>query len=197
MSENRENFENWFVEILKGLYPERNAGFATLMISFPLLERYLRQKSGIGEKVLETPFYNELVKVIPELGDETKARNFWQVFRNGLLHQVAISTEDHHGNQMPPGILSHDFPKTVEIDSQGRFRVRPVELSERIISTIQGDFAVYESTSASPHHRPPRVRTFDRYKGTSSLAGETGGKWEGTATASVKPVGNGQLPCYQ
>ena len=169
MTEHRENFENWFVETLKGLYPKRDAGFAILMIPFPLLERYLRQKSGIGEKVLDAPFYEELVKFIPELRDKVNACKFWHVFRNGLLHQVAISTENRRGDQMPQGILSHDFPKAVEVDSQGRFRVQPVELSERIISGIQADFAIYESTLASPHHPPPRIQTFDTsYKGTSS-----------------------------
>jgi hypothetical protein len=46
MSVHLENFRLWFVRVLEGLYQQREAGFAIMMISFPLLDRYLRQKSA-------------------------------------------------------------------------------------------------------------------------------------------------------
>jgi hypothetical protein len=47
MSDSRENFDAWFVNVLESLYPRREAGFVILMIAFPLLERYLRQRVGL------------------------------------------------------------------------------------------------------------------------------------------------------
>ena len=44
-----DNFRAWFSKILEGLYSVQDAGFPILMISFPLLERYLREKSGVHE----------------------------------------------------------------------------------------------------------------------------------------------------
>jgi hypothetical protein len=42
----QQNFQAWYVNILESLYDNRAAGIAVLMISTPLLERYLRQKNG-------------------------------------------------------------------------------------------------------------------------------------------------------
>jgi len=41
-----KNFRDWYVKTLESLYPERDAGIAVLMISMPLLERYLRQRNS-------------------------------------------------------------------------------------------------------------------------------------------------------
>jgi hypothetical protein len=45
----KKNFEVWYKAILEGLYSNRNAGFVILMVAFPLLERYLREKSGLHD----------------------------------------------------------------------------------------------------------------------------------------------------
>jgi hypothetical protein len=64
MDSDRKNFHAWYVKTLESLYPERNAGIAILMISTPLLERYLRQKNGrtpddqFGGGVIHQPVLN-------------------------------------------------------------------------------------------------------------------------------------------
>jgi hypothetical protein len=58
MSPNRENFNAWYKQVLATLYPSREAGLAILLVAFPLLERYLRQKTGLSaDQVLSTAFF--------------------------------------------------------------------------------------------------------------------------------------------
>ena len=47
MSGNFDNFKAWYVQVLEGLYDKRDAGIAVLMISLPLLERYLRRQQKL------------------------------------------------------------------------------------------------------------------------------------------------------
>lgn len=48
MSTDLANFRAWYVDTLNQLYPRRESGIAVLMLSFPLLERYLRQNIAVG-----------------------------------------------------------------------------------------------------------------------------------------------------
>ena len=50
MSETLEDFTRWDKKPLNVLYDYTDAGFPILMITLPLLERYLRQKSGVCEE---------------------------------------------------------------------------------------------------------------------------------------------------
>src|SRR3989338_816269 len=91
-----DNFRAWYSIILEGLYSNQDAGFPILMISFPLLERYLREKSGVHEGNLNDSFYSELQNIIPALTSLDLAKQFWHVYRNGLLNQVTLSRQDRN-----------------------------------------------------------------------------------------------------
>ena len=87
MSVNLEYFRSWFVRLLESLYPQTDAGFAITMIAFPRLERYLRQKVQLTPKdSLSSAFYDELYGLFPELQSAVKVSEFWQIYRNGILH---------------------------------------------------------------------------------------------------------------
>lgn len=154
MKAHSENFKAWYIDVLTSLYPSRDAGFAILMIAFPLLERYLRQKLQLpAQAPLQDPFYNELIKVFPQLPDIPTAKNFWQVYRNGILHEVTLSKQNRRGNQMPVGWLSHD-KAMVSIESDGSFCIHPVLFSKHVVQTIETDFAVFEGTTTSQSPLP-------------------------------------------
>ena len=73
MTEDEENFRKWFVDMLERLRNEGNAGFVFALVSFPLLERYLRQKSGAGQKTsLPEQFFCELGKLFPGIAKREK-----------------------------------------------------------------------------------------------------------------------------
>ena len=141
MATNQENFRAWYVDILAKLYPHREAGFAIMMIAFPLLERYLRQSVGLTVQApLSDAFYDELIRLFPNVGDKETAKQFWQVYRNGLLHVSTMSLQDRSGNQMPLGSLSHDVPG-ISREADGSFSVHPVDFAKRVVQIIEDDFS--------------------------------------------------------
>lgn len=156
MTTDQNNFRSWYVDILDKLYPHREAGFAIMMIAIPLLERYLRQKARLQVQApLNQPFYDELIRLFPVLTDLEKAKQFWQVFRNGLLHEVTMSPQDRKGNQMPAGSLSHDIPE-ISVLPDGTFFVHPVDFAKRVIKIIEDDFAIFAGNTSAT--KLPRVK---------------------------------------
>ncbi|WP_374691239.1 hypothetical protein [Accumulibacter sp.] len=156
MSSNRENFNSWYKKVLATLYPSREAGFAILLVAFPLLERYLRQKTGLSaDQVLSNAFYEELARMFPELRDQAISRRFWQVYRNGLLHQITLSRQNRGGVALPVGWLSHDKPRIV-VASDGSMWLHPVEFAQHVVCVIEGDFETFEGQATAPPL--PKVR---------------------------------------
>jgi hypothetical protein len=149
MSDHLENFRSWFVQVLEQLCQQRAAGFAITMIAFPLLERYLRQTVGLTpENRLSPEFFAELLKLFPDLKTQDKTNDFWQVYRNGILHQVAFSLETRKGGPLPAGSISHDR-RGISITPDGDFILNPVDFAKRITEQIEADFATYEGASSS------------------------------------------------
>lgn len=151
MKENYDNFVNWFKEPLISLYNNEHAGFAIVMLSLPVLERYLREKSGVCEKKnLDERFYKEFLKMFPSVKDTPSVRTFWRVYRHGLLHQATLRAD---GTVISAAV--HGGAAEIEFDGKV-FTVSPVKFSEYVVKTIEGDFGTYEGPG-SPDHPPPRV----------------------------------------
>jgi hypothetical protein len=144
----RENFRSWFVNVLDSLYPRREAGFVILMTAFPLLERYLRQKSGIPaeDSRLSPRFYDELRTLFPQLPDTDKAKTFWTIYRNGLLHQATFSEQRAKFGHY--AFASHDLHEAIIIDQRGNFGIHPVYFAKQILEHIENDFGTYEGTAS-------------------------------------------------
>jgi hypothetical protein len=184
MNELRQNYVRWFQDVVRTMYSQGDSGFAILMISIPLLERYLRQKSGTYESLrLESPFYAELSRVFPSLSSELHAKEFWHVFRNGLLHQATLSRATARGVQMPAGVLSADAP-AVGLDQAGTYLVNPRKFADRVFEVIDGDFAVFEATG-SANHPLPQIFVFPSDSGLSLSNGT------GNAVLSFTPPATG------
>ncbi len=175
---NRQYFRDWFVSVLDDLYTNENAGFAILIIVFPLLERYLREKSGIHEDSLsDNSFCVELRKIFSELNSNQAAKNFWETYRHGLLHQVTISLKNRKGVRLPSGWLSHNF-ETIEVDKAGNFCVHPTKFAKRIIETIERDFETFEGRHSPAHPLPGVFDIGISFQGTAS-PGATFDVWPG------------------
>jgi len=78
MSNDLRNFRDWYVDVLESLYPNRSAGISGLMISLPVLERYIRQKAQVSSSQSVKPCMPALRTVFHELSDDPTALNFWQ-----------------------------------------------------------------------------------------------------------------------
>ncbi len=154
MTSDYDNFKSWFADVLVKLFPDRNNGFAILMIAFPLLERYIRQKVGLTPKQdLSDDSIDELLKLYPELKSRQVARQFWQVYRNGLLHEVTLSRTNRKGSTMPVGWISHDR-QIISIEPDGSFWIHPVIFAERVIEAINADFTTFQGHSSTTSALP-------------------------------------------
>ncbi len=152
-----KNFRDWYVESLKVLFPLRKAGFPILMVSFPLLERYLRQRVGLpGHDALNDAFFDSLVSVVGELKDRKTARIFWTAYRHGLLHEVTLSRETRRGSTLPVAWLSHDV-SLFSIDENGDYWLQPVLFAARVLETIESDFGTFEKGSRAINPFPTVV----------------------------------------
>jgi hypothetical protein len=154
MTTQRANFHAWYRKVLDLLYPHRDAGFPILLIAFPLLERYLRQKTGLtpGQN-LSDAYFDELTKSFPALKIRATAKRFWQIYRNGLLHEITLSRQARSGTLMPVGWVSHDKP-LITIESDGSMWINPVEFAQRVVAMIESDFTTFEGTAASSSSLP-------------------------------------------
>jgi hypothetical protein len=162
MNGDHDNFIKWFKNPITSLHKNTDAGFVILMASLPLLERYLREKTGVHEKPLEPRFYEDFVKIFPSARDWKTAKTFWEIYRHGLLHQATLKTK--------AGIIEaavHNEAKDLEIgyNRQGLvFTVSPVKFSEKIIEAIELDFPTFKAVSSS-HHPPGRISPSTGYSG--------------------------------
>ena len=161
----RKNFKAWFANQIEKLKPDRNAGFVIAMITFPLLERYLRQKTGAAPK--SPAFSAGLLKVLPELKTATAAKVFWRSYRHGLLHNVTLSRQSHG--------LTHDRA-IVTVEANGRVWLNPVLFAEKVIATIESDFSTFEKGPLLPvvtaYATPPQTSGFSTiYLGTGTPPG--------------------------
>ncbi len=156
MKEHQDNFLKWFKEPLTALYGNEHAGFVILMISIPLLERYLREKSGVHEGELNSQFYGAFLGVFPTAQNHEVAKKFWQVYRNGLLHQVTLSRQDRKGRIMPNAGVHESAPELEYRNADDEFTVSPRKFSETVLKAIEADFLVFLG-SGSPNHPPAEV----------------------------------------
>ena len=151
MNDSRYYFEKWFKEPLERLYSDEHSGFVILMISLPLLERYLRSKTGIDESPqLDSRFHQHLVQMFPALGDVPTAKIFWRIYRHGLLHQATLKSEQ---GTVEVSVRSRaTSPITVLSTSDGwKFQVSPELLSRQVLAEIETHFSIFEAPASAEH----------------------------------------------
>lgn len=166
MIEHITDFRAWFRNLLHPLYDDHKAGLVILMVVFPLLERYVRQRARIplGQNLLCKEGKTELLQLIPELQDAETAGYFWEVFRHGLLHQVSLFPESKMRSSKPPSSLpasriTQDIPVAFAIEPDRSFTLNPALFAELVFSTIENDFETFVGHPASSY---PLLKTEPR-----------------------------------
>lgn len=129
----RENFELWVGGPLEAMLAQPHAGFVVAMVAFPVLERYLRGKSGAAPD--KPGFQAALVEVIPELRNTQAAGTFWFMFRHSLLHYAGFQQPNY-------GFVSS--AELVSVSERGEVWMNPQLFGERVLETVRVDFATYE-----------------------------------------------------
>lgn len=176
MSADIANFKAWYSDTLEVLYPRRESGIAVFMVSVPLLERYLRQKNSLAPSDKFTDAcLRDLMRMFASLSSEQQARQFWNVFRNGFLHQATLSVQLKSGANLPTGWLSHDKQHAVTVEPDGSFWLHPVLFSQRVIQEIEQNFSVFVGSGTPAPPLPtvmdvgppnPGTASHDVYRGT-------------------------------
>ena len=159
MTTSEANFRNWFVTSLAPLRTNGDAGFIFVLTAFPLLERYLRRKSSCPEGQDLTPaFFTNLGSLFTDIAGYE--REFWNCYRNGLLHQVTFSRAKFDKRKgiwvtLPEAGLSGYDPRPVYfLPSQAQFYLNPISFFDAIVSAILGDFATYEGIPNTHYNLP-------------------------------------------
>lgn len=130
------------------------------MVSFPLLERYLRGKSGIpeGEDLNGASFEKSLRALLPEISGRERA--FWTCYRHGLLHQVTFPTarkrkKDATWHPLPgAGISGWDDRPVYFEATTNEFFLNPIVFHKLVTETILNDFPTYENASCTYNQLP-------------------------------------------
>ena len=168
MATTEDYFNEWFRDVLRDLYRNRNAGFVIVITSLTLLERYLREKSGAGQAdALPDPFFNEFVKLFPQIPDVPTARMFCQVCRHGLMHQATFRVKTKKG-QMMSAVGLDDSGPVLRYETDGTkylFMMSPSKFSAAVITAIENDFPTFEGGS-SPDHPLPEVWPYHSGRGS-------------------------------
>ena len=139
----QEHFILWFKKPLETLAGDPDAGFAIVILALPLLERYLRNKKSIPpDNSLNDSFYVGLHEMFPILSDIQTAKEFWNTYRNGFLHQATFKTK--MGATILNGGLNGDIASPIEAPSRGNFVVNPIVFASCVTDAIESDFATYE-----------------------------------------------------
>ncbi len=159
------NFQQSIRDPIRRLSRYKHAGFALAMVAFPVLERWIRGKIGIGGLQLKDSagdkFYAELAARFPALRDPADgafphvARVFWQAFRNGIVHQATFSTKPVKvsGVEVLPvfcAFVARTGVPIVTIPSTRNFILDPYSFAEGVLVIVEKDFGAYEA--ADPQH---------------------------------------------
>src|SRR5258707_6982810 len=176
VNDNFANFSRWFNEPLLELQQVSGAGFIIVMTSLALLERYLREKSGVHERPsLDENFRTEFMRLFPSIGRDDLALKFWEVCRHGLMHQATFKIKTNAGDRVTIGL--HESALEI-VHRYGSLKDQPVPiihsrkyhqfLATRDSAVISANYsAVFTSTRRTLHSlilppvtRPGRVGCF-------------------------------------
>lgn len=161
MATSKAEFQKWFVDSLVPLRTNGDAGFIFVFTAFPLLERYLRRKSGCpdGQNLTPTFFANLGVMFADIAGHENP---FWDCYRNGLLHHATFPQAKLNkvtGIWIPlpeAGISGYDARPVYFLPTTSQFYLNPLSFFDVVTNSILADFATYEG-SATVYYNLPSV----------------------------------------
>jgi hypothetical protein len=176
-------FKQWYAAVLERLYPDRDAGFAIMLITIPILERYIRCKldlprgGAIGDEGIKA-----ISRIFPEPGTREVIESVWDAARNGLLHQLTFFSETRSKEQLPVVRLTHDTLVAIRCEDDRSISINPVYFSKRVISQVLGDFDTFSRFAEDSITPLPRVRPWDPGSLTSYTRIPSSGTPNGTQT---------------
>lgn len=175
----RNQFSRWYEAVLKRMYGNRDNGFAIMLITIPILERYVRCKNNLERNsTIGSVGLTELLQIFPEAESTETIGAVWDATRNGLLHQLTFFTEKRSKTQLPIVRLTHDTRVAIRLEDDRSISINPVHFSRRVVRVVKGDFATFCRDSPDSTTPLPVTASFN----PGSLANETRIPATGTET---------------
>lgn len=146
-------FDRWFVQPLGNLQsiPNGDGGFIALATSCFLYERYaIARLKVLGLKADD----KQKIKmfVIDFSTDKSSADAFWNVIRNGILHQ-GMPKQKEYGKPLPGYILHHSFIEPVKltnVNGESILMIQPWLFMNRVIELWQDNLELIEKNESFP-----------------------------------------------
>ena len=152
------DFERWYVQVLQKLYLDTDAGFVVLLVTLPILERYIRYRCSIRqEDVLSDDGYIELISLFPELEKLETAKAFWRACRHGLLHQLTFFPEARSTSALPSIIPNYSIPSAIGVEADGAIAVHPVLFSKKVVDRVLREVETFWRAKEKSTYNPPMV----------------------------------------
>jgi len=152
MSQDYDRFRIWYVEPLRALeqLPDGQGGFVALATSCFLYERYRSAVlSAQGKKANISAMINQLSRDFNV--DYSVAEAFWDLIRNGLLHE-GMPLQRTHGVPLPRWAFHHLYPVIAleKCNGENWLKVQPWKFMNRVIELWDTNFVLLSQSNSFP-----------------------------------------------
>jgi len=159
MASDRELFDLWYAKPLELLekMPNGQGGFVVLAIACFLYERYAKSLlKSQGKKANSENMKAQLARDFSV--DEESANTFWDVIRDGILHQ-GMPIQKANNVNLPPWGFNASYPALLldEINGQPFLKVEPFKFMHRVLELWEGNFDLLQANESFPWAAITRV----------------------------------------
>jgi hypothetical protein len=152
MAEDYERFKLWYVEPLRALeeMPKGQGGFIALATSCFLYERYaITVLKAQGKKADKPGKISQLASDFDV--DDATANAFWDVIRDGLLHQ-GMPMQQKQGKLLPRYAFHHLYPpmSLENINGELWLKVQPWKFMKKVLSIWDSNFELLKQSGSFP-----------------------------------------------
>jgi hypothetical protein len=152
MTKDYDHFKMWYVEPLRALeaMPMGQGGFIALATACFLYERYaVAVLNAQGKKADRSGKLSQLVNDFNV--DDATAKAFWDVIRDGLLHQ-GMPMQQKQGKILPRWAFHHSYPLVAleNINGEIWLKVQPWKFMDRVLSLWDSNFDLLRQSGSFP-----------------------------------------------
>jgi len=152
MTEDYDRFRMWYVEPLRALeeMPKGQGGFIALATACFLYERYaVAALRAQGKKADRSGKLSQLASDFDV--DDATAKAFWDVIRDGLLHQ-GMPMQQKQNELLPRYAFHHLYPlmSLENIHGEIWLKVQPWKFMNKVLSIWDSNFELLRQSGSFP-----------------------------------------------
>jgi hypothetical protein len=149
-----DRFNRWFVKPMDMLQtiPDDDGAFITLMASLVLYERYAKAAAKRGKRKATAAAITDLLMENFDVTDD-QARIFWNMIRDGFLHQGMPLQGGRDGKEFPKWIISSGLPESVAFVKRGGrsvIAINPWEFRDTVVALYRMNPALLDGSPSFP-----------------------------------------------